>query len=184
MSNIKELTWEHHKKAERCGFVKVLLSGEINPELYATFLWNQYLKYTELEELADKYNLLDGIETVKRKDFILSDFLELWKQKQNPITFESTNDYISHIRQIRNKQHIFAHVYVHHMGDLSGGQLISKRVPGQCKMYKFMCDTQELKDQIRARTTDKMSDEASICFQYAIKTFEEIEQLEMPLYNR
>ena len=181
MSNIKELTWEHHKKAERCGFVKILLSGEINPELYATFLWNQYLKYTELEELADKYNLLNGIETVKRKDSILSDFLELWKQKQNPITFESTNDYIGHIRTLPNKQHIFAHIYVHHMGDLSGGQIIAKRVPGSGKMYHFHHDTQELKDRIRARTTDKMANEAGICFQFAIKQFEELENLSIDL---
>ena len=29
MSNLKELTWEHHKNAERQDFVKELLSGKI-----------------------------------------------------------------------------------------------------------------------------------------------------------
>ena len=28
MSNLKELTWEHHKNAERQEFVKVLMSDE------------------------------------------------------------------------------------------------------------------------------------------------------------
>ena len=42
MSNLKELTWEHHKNAERQDFVKVLMSGNISPELYATYLYNQH----------------------------------------------------------------------------------------------------------------------------------------------
>lgn len=165
---------KHHRDAERCEFVKVLLSGNINPDMYATFLWNQYLKYTELEDLGDKYKLFNKIETVKRKDSIYADFLELWKYKENPIKLSSTDEYIHHIRTLPNKQHIFAHIYVHHMGDLSGGQIIAKRVPGSGKMYHFHHDTQELKDQIRARTTDKMATEAGVCFDFAIKQFNEL----------
>ena len=37
MSRLKELTWEHHKNAERQKFVKVLMGGKISPEVYATF---------------------------------------------------------------------------------------------------------------------------------------------------
>ena len=42
MSRLKELTWEHHKNAERQKFVKVLMGGKISPEVYATFLYNQH----------------------------------------------------------------------------------------------------------------------------------------------
>lgn len=174
MSNIKELTMEHHKNAERCEFVKVLLSGNIAPKLYATFLWNQYLKYTELEKLGDQYGLFKDIETVKRKEKIYRDFVELWQYKESPITFESTVDYIHHIRTLENKQYIFAHIYVHHMGDLSGGQIIAKRVPGQGRMYHFKGNIQEIKSIIRSRTTDKMAHEARICFEYAIKLFNDL----------
>jgi heme oxygenase len=183
MSNIKELTMEHHKNAERCEFVKVLLSGNINPDMYATFLWNQYLKYAELEKLGDQYNLFNGIETVKRKEKIYSDFVELWQYKNDPITLESTTDYIQHIRTISNKQHIFAHIYVHHMGDLSGGQIIAKRVPGSGKMYHFQSDPQHLKNAIRARTTDDMAEEAGICFKFAIKQFNELLKLNIAPYS-
>ena len=41
MYDIKELTWEYHKNAERQAFVKVLMSGEIPEKLYAVFLYNQ-----------------------------------------------------------------------------------------------------------------------------------------------
>ena len=46
--SLKDLTWDHHKNAERQEFVKVLMSGKINPELYATYLWNQHKKYDYL----------------------------------------------------------------------------------------------------------------------------------------
>ena len=36
--SLKDLTMEHHKDAERQDFVKVLMSGNINPDLYATYL--------------------------------------------------------------------------------------------------------------------------------------------------
>lgn len=177
MSNIKELTIEHHKAAERCGFVKILLSGSIDPALYATFLWNQSLKYTTLEQKAHEFNLFFGIESVQRKDYIYRDFKELWNNDWDPITFDSTTEYVEHVKSLTKADDVFAHVYVHHMGDLSGGQIISKRVPGLGRMYKFEENVQQLKDEIRSRTTDEMATEAGVCFQFAIKQFQELEKL-------
>ena len=42
MKTLKELTWEHTKEAERQGFVKILMSGKIHPEVYANYLFNQH----------------------------------------------------------------------------------------------------------------------------------------------
>ena len=43
MSNLKELTWEHHKNAERQSFVKVCNEwNRLSQERYATYLWNQH----------------------------------------------------------------------------------------------------------------------------------------------
>ena len=42
MYDIKELTWEYHKNAERQAFVKVLMSGEIPEKLYAFFFTINY----------------------------------------------------------------------------------------------------------------------------------------------
>lgn len=177
MSNIKELTMEHHRAAERCGFVKTLLGGNISDALYATFLWNQSLKYTELERIALENNLFDGIESVLRAKHINADFKELWKNKFEPMTFGSTLDYIDHINSLTNKDDIFAHIYVHHMGDLSGGQIIKNRVPGNGRMYVFDGDVELLKNEIRSRTTDEMATEAGICFQFAIRQFQDLEKL-------
>ena len=67
MSNLKDLTWEHHKNAERQDFVKVLMSGKINPRFYATYLWNQHKKYDVLEAMAGAIGLLDGLPDIRRK---------------------------------------------------------------------------------------------------------------------
>ena len=43
MLDIKELTLEQHKNAERQEFVKILMSGNIDKQLYATYLYNPNL---------------------------------------------------------------------------------------------------------------------------------------------
>ena len=47
--NLKELTKENHTLAERQAFVKVLMSGKIDPKVYAIYLWNQFPQYEILE---------------------------------------------------------------------------------------------------------------------------------------
>ena len=76
MSNLKELTKEQHTNAERQEFVKVLMSGKINPDFYATYLWNQHKKYDLLEALAGAKGLLDDLPDIRRKAKIEKDFVE------------------------------------------------------------------------------------------------------------
>ena len=79
MSNLKELTWEHHKNAERQGFVKVMMSGRINPRFYATYLWNQHKKYDILEAMAGASGILDDLPDIRRKtkiDQVLKKYCE------------------------------------------------------------------------------------------------------------
>lgn len=183
MSNLKDLTWEHHKDAERQQFVKVLMSGKINPELYATYLWNQHKKYDLLEALAGANGLLDDLPDIRRKQKIEADFLELWNKDQPPTLTQSTNDYIMHMREImQDSNSLMAHVYVLHMGDLSGGQMIKKRIPGSGKMYEFEGDVLETKEAIRALTNDDMADEAKWMFESATQLFKEMMELDIEHY--
>ena len=71
---------------------------------------------------------------------------------------------------------LMAHVYVRHMGDLSGGQMIAKRVPGQGRFYKFNKGHDELKEIIRTRLNDNMADEAKLCFDFATKMFQQLDE--------
>jgi heme oxygenase len=68
---------------------------------------------------------------------------------------------------------LMAHIYVRHMGDLAGGQMIAKRVPGNGRMYQFE-NADTLKTAIRERISDDMADEAIVCFEFATQMFKEM----------
>ena len=185
MSNLKELTKEVHTTAERQGFVKVLMSGKINPKFYATYLWNQHKKYDILEAMAAVNGLfIDLPPKISRKMAIEQDFLELWDENENPPPLvPSTHEYIEHMRGIMAEPDaIMAHIYVLHMGDLSGGQMIARKAPGEGRMYQFDGDIKEVKEAIRAKTNDDMADEAKYVFGSATNLFKELMELDIEHY--
>jgi heme oxygenase len=59
------------------------------------------------------------------------------------------------------------------MGDLAGGQMIAKRVPGSGKYYQFE-NPDVLKAAIRERISDDMADEAKVCFDFAKRFFQDM----------
>ncbi|CAB4125043.1 COG5398 Heme oxygenase [uncultured Caudovirales phage] len=178
MSNLRELTKEAHTNAERQEFVKILFSGKINPKLYATFLKNQHPCYEILEVCAMPHQLLNGLPDVCRASAILSDFQELWTAEDgDPQILSTTEQYIKYILSIKDDpKRLMAHIYVRHMGDLAGGQMIAKKVPGSGKYYQF-ADPDGLKMAIRERLDDSMAEEATVCFGFATDMFKEMMNL-------
>jgi len=176
--SLKDLTWEHHKNAERQEFVKVMFSGSIDPKLYATYLWNQFPQYELLEVMTMRHGVLNDIPNILRSKAILEDFRELWPSDQDPPPqCPVVKRYLDHIIKIsEDPKKLLAHIYVRHMGDLSGGQMIAKRVPGSGKFYKFDADVNEYKEKIRAKINDDMADEAKLCFEFATDLFKELMQ--------
>ena len=177
--SLRELTKEVHKNAERQGFVNVLMSGEINPEVYATFLANLHPMYDVLEAHAMAKGLLNGLPDIRRAPKIHEDFKELWSGEERAPQLDVTKKYLDHIRNIADDEvKLFAHVYTRHMGDLSGGKMIAKKVPGEGRLYQFE-DPDTLKTKIRERLTDAMAEESKVCFEFATQTFREM----MPYVN-
>jgi heme oxygenase len=176
MNNLKELTKENHTNAERQEFVKILFSGTINPDLYATFLYNQFPMYELLEVCAMPHGILNDIPEICRHKNIRKDFEELWgEREEKPQMCPVVQKYIAYIMSIRNDpKKLMAHIYVRHMGDLAGGQMIAKRVPGKGLFYHFDGNQEELKDKIRAKLDDSMADEAKVCFEFATQFFKEM----------
>lgn len=183
MNNLKDLTWEHHKNAERQEFAHILISGKIHPEFYATYLWNQHKKYDLLEAMAGARGLLNSLPGIRRKIKIEADFKELWNKDVPPVIVPSTLEYISHMKEIMfDDDALIAHIYVLYMGDLSGGQMIKKKVPGQGTMYEFDEDVKALKERIREMTNDDMATEAKWVFDSSTKLFQELMELDCERY--
>ena len=173
--SLKELTYEHHRNAERQKFVKTLMGGSIPPKVYAEFLYNQYVAYNILEVCAMAEGVLNDLPDVRRAPKILEDFQELWgKDAEPPKPKPSIQKYVDHIMSIKeDPEKLMAHIYTRHMGDLSGGQMIKKRIPGEGRLYMF-ADPDNLKTAIRSKLNDNMADEAKICFEYATELFKEM----------
>lgn len=187
MSNLKELTWDHHQNAERQEFVKVLMSGKINPEFYATYLYNQWKKYQALEEALDVLGVwADDLQLfdIKQMKKIEDDWQELWDiTKGVPLTLPSTHGYLDRIEKIKNdKDTMMAHVYVLHMGDLSGGQMIKRKIPGEGRMYQFEGNAKDLKENLRSYTHDGQAEEAKYVFDSATNLFQEMMEVALEYY--
>jgi heme oxygenase len=177
--SLKELTHDAHRNAETQPFVKILFSGKINPKLYATFLKNQHPCYELLEICAMAHpDLLPNLSDIRRAPAILADFQELWSDEDSePQIVPAVKHYMDHIMSIKDDpKKLMAHIYVRHMGDLAGGQMIAKRVPGSGKMYQFE-NPEVLKMAIRAKIDDSMADEAKLCFQFATDMFKDLMEL-------
>jgi len=176
MNNLRELTKDAHTAAERSAFVKILFSGNIDPKLYATYLKNQHPMYEVLEVCAMPLQILHGLPDIRRAPAIIEDFIELWGKEntEKPKMCPVVDRYIKYILSIKDDpKKLMAHVYVRHMGDLAGGQMIAKRIPGSGKYYQFE-DPEALKLAIRERLDDTMADEAKVCFDFAKEFFEDM----------
>lgn len=172
--NLKELTWENHKSAERKDFAKVLMSGSIDCYLYYKYLYNQYYCYLALESKLPLDEL--GISEIARADKIREDITELeqveWDCGYCDLVITNTTvEYVEYCQE--NYDKLLPHMYVRHFGDMYGGAMIAKKIPGQGQMYKFN-DKEALKTKVRAMLDDSMADEANRCFEFAIKLFGEL----------
>jgi heme oxygenase len=176
MDNLKELTMEHHRNAERQEFVKELMSGEIHPRKYAAYLFHQHACYKVLETLAGLHGLLEDMPEIKRADRIWEDYVELRVDQETlPAPLLCVLDYLEQLQSISNDpERLMAHIYVRHMGDLYGGQLIKSKIPGAGTYYEFNAPVDELKVKVREKLNDSMADEAQLCFAFATRLFQDM----------
>jgi len=171
MSVLKELTAELHKEAETQPFIKTIFAGNVSKEKYVSFLFQKYMLYSRIEKYGTELNLFDGIENIKRTPYIIEDIEELSYFSLQ--TKKSTETYLKHIDAIKDdSSKLMSHIYVHHMGDMFGGQMLAKLVPGSGKMYKFN-DTKELITNLKSKLNISMALEANLAFAFTIEIIKE-----------
>lgn len=173
--SLREITQDLHKEAEGTNFAKLLLSGEISKKDYAQYLYQMLLVYGPIEFGNNVQQNFQHLVGLQRLPGIFQDYMEL-KEEEN-FWLPSTLGYHSYLVELLNdpeRRHLIkAHLYVRHMGDLFGGQIIKSRVPGSGKFYEFE-NPKELKNQIRAELTDDLGPEARVAFEWAIKIMREL----------
>jgi heme oxygenase len=184
MRDIKDLTMEHHKNAERQAFVGILMSGKIPESLYATYLYNQLQCYSVLEKYGMHNGLFRDTPNLLRAEHIHYDFKSFGID--TPIITKSTKEYVDHIESIQDEaMKLYAHIYVRHLGDISGGQMIMKKTPGPNRYYKFKHkEVGDYKRIVRETINAYLNvyehsvvPEAMFCFESATKLFAEMKEL-------
>lgn len=177
--SLKEITQDLHHQAETTKFAKLLLSGKINREDYARYLYQLVLIYNIIEignKVEGNFENLPGLE---RTHAIYLDFIEIagpdHDYKWLPVTLQYYNYLLGLVRDPVQRANIKAHLYCRHMGDLHGGQIIKKQVAAISKgrFYDFQ-NPDALKMAIRSQLTDDLGDEARVAFEWAIKMMREL----------
>lgn len=175
--SLKELTWAKHKDAERSAFARKLISGALTTYEYSLYLTQMCYVYGKLEEVATHFGVLENLDGLRRRHKIWEDIVELAGPDNGLSYLKSTVDYYNYLDSLKSDpdgaKKILAHVYVRHMGDLYGGQMIAKKVPGQGRFYQFN-DRDGLIAAIRSKLSDDLADEANISFDHAIAIMNEL----------
>jgi len=176
MTILREHTNLKHREVEQTKFVQYLLSGNISKKDYVSFLFEFRVIYEVIERLNGKYGYLNTLEGIERAEAIHDDLFELNDGYFRPL-LPSTISYLNHLEKLskdKSKRHLlFAHVYVRHTGDLYGGKIIARLVPGSGRMYAFD-DRPGLIKKINEKLTEDLADEANLAFDYFISIFDEL----------
>lgn len=168
--SLKELTADLHEAAENTPFMKAVFNHSLPMKVWEEWTFWRFMFYSIIEDACDKAGLLDDIQGIKRADGLMKDYTELrgmWVPSDdctNPVLM----GYESYLKSIPAEQ-MLAHLYVWHMGDLYGGQMIKKVIPAPTHYALQFDDASALKNNLRAKLTDDLGPEARVAFEYAIK---------------
>ena len=171
---LRDLVKDKHTEAENHRFAKYLLSKNIDPAVYADYLFNQFYIYNALEQRALQMGILNGMKNLLRADKIAEDLKELQEELPDLKVkkYITTIEYERYING-RPANAILPHIYVRHFGDMYGGAIMKKNLPGSGTMYDFV-GKKDLIDNIRNRLSPEMAPEANKVFKFAIDLFEEL----------
>ena len=92
-------------------------------------------------------------KNLPRAPHIHYDYTHLWTDIGSPPELtESTKAYVEHLDTIRGEnEKLYAHVYVRHLGDLSGGQMIMRKTPDLIDIIYLNIKVKEYKRIVKER---------------------------------
>jgi heme oxygenase len=167
--SLKDLTSAKHAEAESTPFMKAVFARTLPFDLWVDWTYQKWLFYGAIEGAAGANRLLGDLPDLRRAFYLAMDYNEMNegnpRHEFRPIVIDYYN-YLLSISKDPNK--IMAHLYTWHMGDMFGGQMIKKIVPGAHRNLEFE-DPRTLMTNIRAKLDDSMGDEANVAFDWAIR---------------
>ncbi|MBK0417549.1 biliverdin-producing heme oxygenase [Leucobacter sp. CSA1] len=138
---LREGTWSDHSDSEGATFMEDIMRGTGTLEDYIDLVAQHFFMYEALEAAADR--LVDDPRfagfhpaALSRMGALEADLAHLlgeeWRERIEPVP--ATAAYAARIREIDAEDWVpgvVAHHYTRYLGDLSGGQMIARRVAKQ-----------------------------------------------------
>lgn len=166
--SLKEATLENHKLAEDTPFMKAVFARKMSKELWADFTYQKSLIYNGIEGVAGACGLTADLPDIQRAHYLYLDYRDMVPDYSVAYRFQAIEYYKYILSLYPDADRVMAHMYVWHMGDLFGGQMIKQIVDAPSRGLTFK-NPDALKQTIRAKLKDSMADEANIAFEWAIK---------------
>jgi heme oxygenase len=167
--SLKELTAEKHKLAESSAFMKAIFDKKLPQDLWVDWTFQKTFFYDKIETLSGMLGVTSDIPEINRTTLLFQDYTENNVGNKQYSLRQPVKEYVNYLDSISNDPFkITAHLYTWHMGDLFGGQMIKRIVPGSHKSLEFI-SPQELVHKVRLKLKDDMYKEANIAFDWAIK---------------
>jgi heme oxygenase len=177
--SLKELTAEKHNLAESTPFMKAIFAKKLPIDLWADYTYQRSLIYNGIEGVAGACGLLKDLPDIQRAHYLYLDYKESTNNELRHSYRQSAIDYYKYILSLYpDENKILAHLYVWHMGDMYGGQMIKKIIPGTHLSLSFK-DTEKLKQTLRSKLTDDLATEANVAFDWAIKLLNEYDNISL-----
>lgn len=203
---IKVSTDAAHAQAENAQFIASLMGGALDKLAYRDYLTAFLPIYIRMEELLKErqesqlisyfsHRALDRAEEISNDIAALDAKLN---RSLNENSLKSVNDYLERLNPDITDARLLAHHYIRYLGDLSGGQAISKLVArhyaieaGALTFYDFaqIGDTvfykkryRDLLNLVPFTEQDKIEflDEVSILYKLTTKIFLELGEIHAP----
>lgn len=163
--NLRDATHEKHRLAEQTDFSQSMINGNLTVELYHQFLFNMFQIY---EAIENKINFLPA--DISRVQKYKNDLSNLNRGAGTTLT--STNSYVRHIYSLTIPQ-VWAHIYVHYLGNMYGGQMLKKNLIWPSSHLDFN-DVKAAISYIRSNINDVDPNEANTAFDWTIKVYDEL----------
>jgi len=167
--SLKEITKEIHTAAERTPFMNATIKGKIPKEIWADYTYQKSLIYSSIESVARDAGITVNCLDIERALKLYQDAKEMTDGKFVPLR-PITIEYSRYLLDLAgDKDKILAHLYVWHMGDLHGGQMIKKILNYVPHRNLEFADVEGTKVTIRNLLNDGIGNEAIVAFEWAIK---------------
>lgn len=165
MSTLKEYTRAKHDEIENAPLSMAIMSGDISQTQWDLLVRQKAYVYAEIEK---KLDMPDYVKLVSKVESDLN--------SQSRTLLVATHNYVKYLKELSEEQTV-AHLYVHYLGEMFGGQVMKRKIPYENKTHMNFDNTAEAVGFIRGLISGKdelLKDEANNAFDLMLKIHDEI----------